>query len=165
MFNSITALQKTEMARHTVRRGMVIEGVVAVLGSRAQSPHHLKGAAMPWQAVDAETGRAVSHFGWAPRFPKLALRKAFRHRAASDVLCLGAGKTWVEFVCGRNAWDVILVVYKCVESVTTQGSGATIRKTYMPLNGSVHYLHTRIIKEHGGVEFTAREFMMFPPAA
>ena len=119
---------------------------------------------MPWQVVDAETGRAVSHRE-APRFPKLALRKAFRHRATSDVLCLGAGKTWEECVRGRNAWDVLLVAYKFVEPVTTQGSGATIRKTYMSLDGSVHYLHTRISKEHGGVEFTAREFMMFPPAA
>ena len=120
---------------------------------------------MPWQAVDAETGRAVSHFGWPPRFPKLALRKVFHHRATSDVLCLGAGETREELVRGRNAWGVIRVAYTCLEPVTTQGSGATIRKTYMSLDGKVHYLHTHISEEHGGVEFTAREFMLVPPAA
>ena len=117
---------------------------------------------MPWQVVDAKTAFPVHHPD-APRYPKLALRRAFRDRARRDELSLAVGETREILVHGREDWDKIIVKYKCLEQVTNQGSGAKFRKTYMSEDGKVQYLHTHISKEHGDVLFTACEFMVFPP--
>ena len=117
---------------------------------------------MPWQVVDAETGHAVTDRA-APRFPKLALRSAFNHRAPGDCASWRASETREVLLRGRAAWDKILVKYKCVEPVTSQGSGATIRKTYMSQDRKFQYLHTHINIAHGDVQFTDREFVIFPP--
>ena len=117
---------------------------------------------MPWQVVDATTAFPVPPCN-APRYPKLALRRAFKNQAGDDLFSLAVGDTCEILVRGRNDWDKIIVKYKCLEQVTNQGSGAKFRKTYMSEDGTAQYLHTHISKEHGDVLFTACEFMVFPP--
>ena len=113
---------------------------------------------MPWVVVNVETGLPDNG---SQKFPKLALRSAFEHRAEDRLLAFQKGDSTEVEIKGRDEWDEVVIKYSCLSHGTTQGSGSDFKKFYFSKDRTVQYMHVK--KVNGQMEWTTDKFTMFPP--
>ena len=121
---------------------------------------------MPWAAVLAGSG-CPAH---GVRFPKVSLRRAYRHRLqdrwradlrhSGDCMHPREGQIWEQLFEERDYSCGVVARYTCLEEARGMCEGALFEVTYWAVERDVQWVHLHFSHRHNCVRATDTEFVV-----